>query len=233
MIRPTTRWLVHPPVAHDPGTGRWDGEIPEWLVQLRRFRAEVLYADGLRPGYRAADGTFRDEDPCDPFAYHVVALTDGAPTATLRIVPLGETSSGVCERLLGTDAVDKALAELGVDRSEACEASGWAVHAKRRRLGLGVRSLAAASAVTGALRLRIMLGAVGVHYGALNRVLSVGLQRVPGFPPVAVPALVDEVQLVHMTFDKLRPSFRARVERLAELLQWDERSSERVNELTP
>jgi hypothetical protein len=224
--------LVHPPVAHDPGTGRWDGEIPEWLGQLRRFRAEVLHADGLRPGYRAADGTFRDDDPCDPFAYHVVALTDGALTATLRIVPLAETSTGVCERLLGTDAVEQALADLGLERSEACEGSGWAVHAKRRRLGLGVRSLAAASAVTKTLGLQVMLGAVGVHYGALNRVLSAGIRRVPGFPPVAVPTLADEVQLVHMTFDNLRPSFRVRVERLAELLQWSERSSERVNELT-
>jgi hypothetical protein len=225
--------LVHPPVAHDPGTGRWDGEIPEWLVQVRRFRAEVLHADGLRPGFRAADGTFRDDDPCDPFAYHVVGLTDGAPTAALRVVPLAETCTGVCERLLGTAAVETALAELGLDRSEACEGSGWAVHAKRRRLGMGVRSLAAASAVTGALGLRVMLGAVGVHYGALHRVLATGIQRIPGFPPVAVPAYADEVQLVHMTFDKLRPSFRARVEQLAELLQWDERSSERVNELTP
>jgi hypothetical protein len=233
VIRPTTRWLVHPPVAHDSGTGRWDGEIPEWLVQLRRFRAEVLHADGLRPSYRAADGTFHDDDPCDPFAYHVVALSDGALTATLRIVPLGETSTGVCDRLLGTDAVDKALAELGVDRSEACEGSGWAVHARRRRAAMGVRSLAAAPAVTGALGLRVMIGAVGVRYGALYRVLSAGYQRTPGFAPVEVPTFADEVQLVHMTFDKLRPSFRARVEQLAELLQWDERSSERVNELTP
>jgi hypothetical protein len=231
MIRPTTRWVVHPPVARDPGTGRWDGEIPEWLAHVRRFRAEVLHADGLRPGYRA-NGTFRDDDPCDPFAHHIVALTEGVLTATLRIVPLGETASGVCERLLGTDAVEKALGDLGLDRSQACEGSGWAVHAKRRRLGLGARSLAAASAVTRALGLQVMLGAVGVHYGALNRVLSAGIQRVPGFPPVAVPALADEVQLVHMTFDNLRPSFRARVERQAELLQWDECSSERVNELT-
>lgn len=147
-------------------------------------------------------------------------------------MPLAATRTGVCERLFGTAALEKALAELGVDRDEACEGSGWAVRAGRRGAAMGIRSLAAAPAITRVLGLHLTFGAVGTRYGALYRVLSAGYRRVPGFPPVEVPALVDDVQLVHATFDDLRPSFGRRVEQAAELLRWEHHSPTRVNGTT-
>jgi hypothetical protein len=225
-------WQVHLPIAADSGDGRWHGPVPGWLAELRRFRAEMLYADGLRPKYRALDGTYRDDDPCDPFSYQVVGWLDDVPVATMRVVPLAATRAGMCERLLGTSVLEPVLDVIGADRATTCEGSGWAVHAGRRGAAMGMRSLAAGIAVARVLGMRTMVGAVGIRYGALYRALSVGYRRAPGVDPVPVPALVDDVQLIHMTFDDLRPGFRERVEQVAELLRWDGASPTRVNRMT-
>lgn len=232
MSRPEPDWRVYPPPASDPGEGRCTGPVPAWLVDVRRFRGEMLYADGLRPIYRQLDGSFRDDDPCDPFAYHAIATLDGGLVATVRVVPLATTHSGVCERLFGTARLEQALINLGVDRAQTGEGSGWAVHSSWRGAAMGTRSLAACPALAYELGMRTVIGAVGIRYGALYRVLSAGYQRTTGFVPVEVPELADEVQLVHATLDDLRPSFVARVKQLTDLLKWPDYSPIRVNGMT-
>lgn len=232
MSRPEPDWRVYPPLASDSGERRWAGSVPEWLVGIRRFRGEMLYANGLRPAYRRLDGSFRDDDPCDPFAYHAIATLDDELVATMRVVPLAATDSGVCERLFGTARLEQVLTDLGVDRAQTGEGSGWAVHPGRRGAAMGTRSLAAGPALGHELGLRMMIGAVGTRYGALYRVLSAGYQRAVGFVPVEVSGLADEVQLVHATLDDLRPSFVARVKQLTDLLKWADCPPTRVNRMT-
>lgn len=198
--------------------------MPPWLAEVRRFRAEVLHDDGLRPAYRAPDGTFCDDDPSDLFAHHVVARLDGDPIATLRLVALATTDTGVCERLLGAAALDGVVADLGGARATAWEAAGWAVRQDRRAGSMGPRIVAAGWAVARSLGLDLCVGAVGTRYGQLYRVLSAGFRRVPGLEPVAVPDLRDEVQVVHATYDMLRPGFRALVEQATDQLRWAEAS---------
>ncbi|HVL84120.1 MAG TPA: hypothetical protein VM367_07540, partial [Pseudonocardia sp.] len=199
----------------------WLADVPPWLARLRAFRAEVLFADGLRPAFRDVDGRFRDDDPVDPFAHHVVATLDGVPIATLRVVPIEFTRIGFCERMFGGRAVEKVLAAAGSTRATTWEGSGWAVGPTRRGAAMGSRVLAAGSAVARELGLTTAIGAAGRRYGQLYRILSAGYQRAEDIAPVEVPSLADDVQLVHGTLDELRPSFRDLVERIRPLLRWD------------
>ena len=213
------QWRAHVPLAADES---WDGAVPGWLAELRRFRAEMLYADGLRPAFRGSDGIFCDDDPSDPFAYHVVAIDDGKPIATFRVLRLTATHSGVCERLLGTDVLNQWLSKLGIDRAQAWEGSGWAVQPTRRGSGVGLRTLAAGEAVATQLGLTQGIGATGTRYGQLQRVLSAGYRPVPGLDPIPVPTLADDIQIVYGTLTALRPTFRALVTQTANLLEWQD-----------
>jgi hypothetical protein len=222
------RWHVHPPVA-GPGDGR--SGVPEWLTELRRFRAEVLWSGGLRPAFRDTDGGFRDDDPIDLHSYHVVTTDGGEPIATLRVVPIA-AGSGFCDRLLGRAVVDRLLDQLGTDRDDTWEGSGWAVQPSRRRAAMGARVLAAGSAVARELGLHTAIGAAGSRYGQLVRILAAGYRRAEGAEPVPVSSLADDVYLVHGTLDTLRPGFQALVEQASDLLEWEQHSPTRVNRMT-
>lgn len=212
-------WEVYPPPV---------GET-EWLAAMRRFRAEVLHADGLRPAFRGPDGRFRDEDPTDLVAHHVVATEGGTPVAALRIVPLAATGQGFCERLIGSGALEQLLDRIGTDRADTWEGSGWAVRADRRRGAMGANVLAAGQGVARTLGLRMAIGAAGSRYGQLYRILAAGYRTAPDVGSIHVPALVDDLHLVHGTLDTLRPGFQAAVERVSDLLRWEDHSPTRVN----
>lgn len=167
------------------------------------------------------DGRFRDDDPADLVAHHVVARIEGAIVATLRVVPLAATGNGFCERMFGTPVIDRVLAEAGVPRSAAWEGSGWAVEPSRRGAAMGPRVLAAGSAVAARLGLGHAIGAAGRRYGQLYRILAAGYRRADGVPPVTVTALADDVALVHGALTELRPAFRELVDRSVDLLRWD------------
>lgn len=209
---------------HPPPAG-----VPDWLAAVRRFRAEVLHADGLRPTFRRADGQFRDDDPADPFAHHVVATERGSLVAAFRVVPLAGTRHGVCERLIGSEQLDQLLARIGACRADTWEGSGWAVHADRRHAALGVTALAGGQEVARRLGLRTGIGASGSRYGQLYRLLAAGYRTAPGVGSIHVPTLADDLCLVHGTLDTLRPRFQAAVERAADLLRRGQDSPTRVN----
>ena len=182
----------------------------------------MLDADGLRPAFRRPDGVFRDDDPADPFAYHVVTVHDGEPIATFRVLRLTATHSGVCERLLGTDALKRLLIQLGIDQAVAWEGSGWTVQPTRRGVGIGLRMLAAGEAVATKLGLIQGIGAWGTRYGQLYRVLSAGYRCAPRLDLIPVPALADDIQVVYGTLTTLRPAFQALVTETADLLEWQD-----------
>lgn len=220
--RPAVSWEVHPPPAG----------IPAWLDQVRRFRAEVLHAGGLRPAFRGPDGRFYDDDPADDRAHHVVATVEGRPVAALRVVPLALTHDGFCERLLGTAALAAFLDRIEAERATTWEGSGWAVHPGHRSGAMGATVLAAGQAVARDLGLDVAIGAAGSRYGQLHRILTAGYRRAPGVEPIDVPALADEVHIVHGSLDSLRPTFRSHVEHVADLLRSERRSPTRVNRMT-
>jgi hypothetical protein len=182
--------------------------------------------------FRDSAGRFRDDDPADPFAHHVVARVAGAPIATLRIVPLAATRTGVCERLLGAELLDTVLARIGASAEQTWEGSGWAVQPGRRGAAMGPRVVAAGWAVARELGLQTGIGAVGRRYGQLYRVLSVGYRRAEDVEPKKLDSLADEVQLVHGSYRDLRPGFHTLVEQAADLLEWTTQSPTRANRMT-
>lgn len=219
-------WRVHPPPRDDCAR---DTRI---LAEVRAFRAGVLWSGGLRPRFRDAAGRFVDDDPADPFAHHVVARVDGAIVAAMRVVPLAATDQGFCERMFGTEELEAAIGRVGATRAETWEGSGWAVEPSRRGAAMGLRVLAAASAVARALGLELAVGASGRRYGQLYRILSAGYRRAEGATPVEVEELADEVLLVLGRVAELRPRFRELVDGADDLLRWDRLSPVRVDPMT-
>jgi hypothetical protein len=73
---------------------------PGLLSAIRAFRAEVYYADGRRPSFRAPDGRFADPDDADLHAHHITCHDDdGVLVGCLRARRSG--SSGRCSVPMG------------------------------------------------------------------------------------------------------------------------------------
>lgn len=204
---PPVEWDVRPP----PG-GSGDGG-PSWLDDIHRFRARVLYDGGLRPSFRADDGSYRDVDPVDVAAHHVKASDGGDIVGSFRVLPLAGAAVGLGERLLGGDGMERLLATVGCRREEAWEGGGWVVDPARRGTGLGLRLLAAGIAEAERLGLPVVIGAAGVRYGQYRTLARVGCRRVPGFDVVPVPELADDLTMVYAVSRALPSSFRCLVAR--------------------
>lgn len=121
----------------------------------------MLFAGGLRPSFRDADGCYRDPDPADADAYHVAVSDSAGVQATFRALPLEQSHNGLCEPLLEGAGLDRLLRTVGASREDAWEGGGWAVDPAARSEGLGIRVLAAGVAVAERLGLRTMVGAAG------------------------------------------------------------------------
>ena len=210
LARPETLvWTVHTP----PGAERS-------LVEIARFRGEVLYDGGRRPTYRLPDGRCVDPDPSDRDAYHVTASTSSGLIGVMRVVPLRATDQGVCQRLLGSDGLGRLLTTVGADRASTWEGSGWAVEAAHRTNGVGLALLAAGTALARRLELRVAIGAAGVRYGQYARIRRAGYRPVPGFDPLPVAKFADEVRMVWGADEHLATEFRELTEMVADQLKW-------------
>ena len=212
MVPPVLRWLVYPPPARKPD---WAGFAPGWLLELQRFRGEVLYNNGLRPAFQTPDGQLSDPNPADPYAYHIIARTTDEVVASLRVIPLTCTDQGFCEQLLGPDGLRRLMRTIGCSRNQVWEGSGWAVCQSWRNASIGSQAVAAGFAVAGKLQLPVAIGASGTRYGQLNHVLTMGYREVPGFGLLPAPTLSDDIRLVYGAFTTLRPAFRDLVDRVA------------------
>jgi hypothetical protein len=98
----------------------------DWLAEVREMRARVLYDQGRRPFFRAADGGFDDPDPVDLDAYHIVARSQARAVGYARVVPLA-AESGFISFTIGEQRFERILRDIGTTRERACEAARWAV----------------------------------------------------------------------------------------------------------
>jgi hypothetical protein len=212
LTGPALAWDVHSPPAPVA-----DGEAG-WLQAVEAFRGRVLYDGGRRPRFRDADGSFADPDPADGDAYHVVASAGDDIVGCFRVIPLARSSSGLCERLLGTDELEGVLDRLGVEREEAAEGGGWAVDPAYRKHGLGIRLWAMGVALSERLGMDVVLGAAGTRYGQFRLLARTGVRPVPGLDGYEVPEYADELQLVFYEPPAATPRFRALVDEAAERL---------------
>lgn len=107
------------------------------IAAIRAFRAEVYYAGGQRPSFRAPDGWFADPDDADLRAYHITCRgDDGVLVGCLRAVPAELLRSSPVEAHLGPGRTAELIGELGIDRAGLLEGGRLAVTATRRLQGV-------------------------------------------------------------------------------------------------
>ncbi|MFF3313597.1 hypothetical protein [Streptomyces sp. NPDC002952] len=137
------------------------------LQDLRAFRAEILYAAGRRPEFRAPDGRFVDTHILDHGAYHLTVHPDPSmpPSGYIRLAPSVLTSHFQTRALLGEDRFIALLATHEMAQSGVFEHSRLVVAEDARGAGLGILMNAAAIASARALGAAGMVGICGMDDG--------------------------------------------------------------------
>jgi hypothetical protein len=124
---------------HAPGEAEG---APGWLEELSAFRGRELYAGGRRPAFRLGEDRYRDDDPHDRFAYHLLArcTRTGALVGCMRFMPVEGAPPCQVEAVLGRERTDIALQAIGARRSSLMEAARWIVRGDFQGKGIGIRA---------------------------------------------------------------------------------------------
>jgi GNAT superfamily N-acetyltransferase len=166
--------------VHHPGSDSAPGLLSTIAV-IRAFRAEVYYADGRRPSFRAPDGTFADPDDADLLGYHITCRDDhGVLVGCLRAVPAELLSSSPVEAHLGPGRTAELLGALGLDRTGLLEGGRLAVTATRRLRGVAAALMMVTLALARHVGRPVIWGTAGEGEGQYRFFTRFGYRVLPG-----------------------------------------------------
>jgi GNAT superfamily N-acetyltransferase len=166
--------------VYGPGRGTEDGLLAA-IAAVRAFRAEIYYADGRRPSFRAPDGRFVDPDETDLRAYHIVCRDrEGVLLGCLRAAPGESLGSSQVEAHLGPGRTAALIRELGIDRTALFEGGRLAVTATRRHRGVAAALMMVLSALALHLGRPVIWGTAGEGDGQDRFFTRFGYHVVPG-----------------------------------------------------
>jgi hypothetical protein len=215
--RPQIDLRLHGPFAHDLAAARPPlTELPAWLRELRALRGKIFYNDGQRPSFQTADGAFDDPDPTDTSAFHIVGGSEGRAIGCARLLPSILPDSWL-DSVLGRRRLDTILRNLGVNRSQACEGSRWAV-APEGRGTLGPVIVAATWAVARWLRCSVGLVLACTCRNQDVALIRMGGHPVPGVPLMRSPVSEDYLRLIYFDAMNSPETMRKHLDRAAALL---------------
>lgn len=177
-----------------PGSDSEPALLPT-ITAIRAFRAEVYYADGRRPSFRAPDGRFGDTDDADLRAYHVTCRDDDVLVGCMRAAPVELLSSSPVEAHLGPRRAAELISELGMDRTGLLEAARLAVAATRRLQGIAAALMMVTLAVARHTGRPVTWGIAGEGDGQYRLCTRFGFRVLPG-SSAYVPRYRDSVCVV-------------------------------------
>lgn len=233
--RPTQflSWRIQPPTAIPAPES--PASIPTWLEESRSLRGAVLFNDGRRPRFRAADGRFDDPDSIDFTSWHVLAYHGSSLAGCVRVYPLSESGPPcLTESLLGTERFTKMTGSLGKKREDVIEIGRWVVDPElrnRRSLapGIGLELAAGAGALAVALARQIGLGkgiaifAAGTRDRQCLTLKHLGLKAVSDLSPLYSKEYDDVIQVLYCDSAMgLQPRFRRIIESISMAMRIDE-----------
>jgi GNAT superfamily N-acetyltransferase len=164
--------------------------------ELRIFRAEILYAAGRRPYFRAEGGGFGDSEEADAHAYHITCRDrGGALVGCLRLAPGDLLRSSAVEAHLGPEETERLIRELDIDRTQLLEAGRLVVAADRRRQGVAAAILLVALVLARRIGRPVIWGTSGERDGQHRYFARVGSSVLPGSSKY-VPIYDDNVCVV-------------------------------------
>jgi N-acyl-L-homoserine lactone synthetase len=187
-------WELHAPPGFD---------VPDWLVEISRFRGKILYDGGRRPEFRRWDGKFTDPDPHDLHAYHLVVRSGGRIVGCLRMFRLTRNMLSLTERHLRRERFEAMLRDLGTCRDDAIEAGRWVVDPDHRTESLGILLAKGAIAAARAFGFRFAICSVGTRGKQDLMLARLGLSPVPNVPLLPDPSFDDELRVMYLVPDRL------------------------------
>jgi hypothetical protein len=194
-----------------PSNGRPEGASTDWLEEVREMRGRVCYEERRRPWFLMPDGRFRDSDPYDLRALHIVARSGDLVLGCARLMPLANAHRGTISSSLANINIqfDSILRDLGVAKDRVCEASRWVVLPEfRGKLG---RSLVAASwAVACWLSMEFAFVLAGTRERQDVALIRMGAHPFRGIPLIPSRTFDDELPLLY--FDAAHPSEMMRLQ---------------------
>jgi predicted GNAT family N-acyltransferase len=151
------------------------------IAAVRAFRAEIYYAGGRRPSFRAPDGRFVDPDDADLRACHIICRDDaGVLVGCLRAAPAESLSSSMVEAHLGAGRAAELIAGLGIDRTGLLEGGRLAVTATRRHRGVAAALMMVTLALAEHIGRPVIWGTAGEGEGQDQFFTRFGYRVLPG-----------------------------------------------------
>jgi hypothetical protein len=220
-------WQVRGPLR-DSMSGAEESS-PEWLDEVRSLRGAALFDNGRRPKFKSGDGCYRDSDPIDPYAWHVLAYFGDSLAGCVRVYPLaGNSLPCLTETLLGEKQFLETLHSLGRHRNNAMEIGRWVVDPALRAQsslapGIGVQLAAAAGAIALALVNQsedvnaIAIFSAGSRDNQHRMLSRIGLREVSGIEPMISAEYDDVIRVMYCTKNqKMPPRFQRMMDAMAE-----------------
>jgi len=177
-----------------PGSDSEPALLPA-IPAIRAFRAEVYYAGGRRPSFRAPDGRFTDPDDADLRAHHVTCRDGDVLVGCIRAVPAELLSASPVEAHLGPGRAAALISELGTDRTGLLEAARLAVTAARRLQGIAAALMMVTLALARQMGRPVVWGTAGEGEGQDRFCARFGFRVLPG-SSAYVPRYRDSVCVV-------------------------------------
>jgi GNAT acetyltransferase-like protein len=226
-------WQLHCPLWNSiNGAGEsW----PDWIDEVRSLRGAAFYDNGRRPRFKSDNGSFKDSDPIDLYAFHVLAYSGDNLVGCVRVYPL--TGSGppcLTESLIGAEQFSDMLLTLGKHRENTIEIGRWVVDPALRAKGslapgIGVQLAAGAGALALALANRsedangvaiFSAGSRDKQYLMLSRL---GLRPVSGIEPLASTEYDDVIRVMYCTSpQELQSRFQRMMDAMARTVGIDQ-----------
>jgi Acetyltransferase (GNAT) domain len=219
-------WQVRCPLR-DSMNGAGESS-PKWLDEVRSLRGAALFDNGRRPKFKSGDGCYRDSDPIDPYAWHVLAYFGDRLVGCVRVYPLaGNRLPCLTETLLGEKQFRETLLSLGRDRNNAIEIGRWVVDPALRAQnslapGIGVQLAAAAGAIALALVNQsedvnaIAIFSAGSRDNQYRMLSRIGLRQVSGIEPLISAEYDDVIRVMYCTRNqKMPPRFQRMMDAMA------------------
>jgi hypothetical protein len=220
-------WQVRCPLR-DSMSGAEESS-PEWLDEVRSLRGAALFDNGRRPKFKTGDGCYKDSDPIDPYAWHVLAYFGDSLVGCVRVYPLaGNRLPCLTETLLGEKQFLETLHSLGRHRNNAIEIGRWVVDPALRAQsnlapGIGVQLAAAAGAIALALVNQsedvnaIAIFSAGSRDNQSRMLSRIGLREVSGIEPLLSTEYDDVIRVMYCTRNqKMPPRFQRMMDAMAE-----------------
>jgi hypothetical protein len=210
--------IVEDRLFHPIGEAAID-TTPEWLLQIRSLRSQVLYDDGARPSFGSGGVRYGDADPADLYCHHLALFENNAAVGAVRLsLADGSYGASLVDATFGVANTRQCIEHAGFRRQDCAEAGRLVLHPDYRhgrtvqRLFAGLWALAAESGASA------ILAAVGTA-NHQDRLFSMfGAKMLDDAGSISSPKFDDRLRLAIFPINRDVPPDYPELEHMQEFI---------------